>query len=685
MIDYAKVKQQKSDWAGYFSQNDRRGEAAIRFAELGEQAPVNTQYSRGYETLTFNILFKHLRRVQAEAANLDLSLLFYPLDDDTWDERFKDQIQEAETQLLQAAHLGADNATQASLQQRVQRLQEIYANARQHRIEEQKNHQAILNALMLDANKRLAFQQSIRQVYSYGYSVLVIKALPDIQGDEQFQKLEVECLPSPTAAFFDRNATTYTKTDGRFAGYRYDVTRAELMNRYADNKRLMRKLSDWSESKKLEVIEYYYRDKKPDGGLGETIYYTRFIDNLMIEEPVPLYIDLLPVIYHSGLTVWNPEQRQEVTIPFIEPMKDAAKLHNYLGTQIANLAKQTGGRKIIVDKFDLDKLQPPEREDWDNFERRSGLFVRPAKRPDDPPGRDLEVISPMEIPQTLTENFATSKQEVDEIAGAFLSVQGAQDNAVSGVAIDARVRQANLLQNNVVQLHNHTIKIVGEVIKQWLPYVYHQTQTLTVRHKDNSLRRVTINKKLLTGSIKNDLHAMTERYSYELELVGSSKLDEENTREYLTQIYQLSPQAFQLTADLYAQTLDIKDRDVLARRLKTMVDPLVIRFGDGDMNFMEFSSQRQQMQQQAAQANPQMQLIQSKIQNEQAQTQTQQFEAQTKRQQLLSQIEQNSQQLHVELEKLEQHKADSETKNIIALLHAQLEHNNQLLAAFGVK
>lgn len=684
MIEYADVKKHKSEWSGYFSQNDRRGEAAIKFAELGEQSPANTQYARGHETLTFNILFKHLRRVQAEAANLDLSLLFYPLDDDTWDERYKEQLKDLSIELQQAQHVGADNNTLMALQQRLQQIQQIYAKMRQHRIDEQKNHQAILNALMLDADKRLAFQQSIRQVYSYGYSVLVVKALPDTQGDKNFQKLEVECLQSPDAAFFDKNATTYTKTDGRFAGYRYDVTKAELLNRYDDDKALMRRLEDWPSPKKLEVIEYYYRDTKPNGQ-GETIYYARFIDKWLVEKPVPLHIDLLPVIYHSGLTVWNPAEREEVTIPFIVPMQDAAKLHNYLGTQIANLAKQTGGRKVIVDKFDMDKLQPTEQDDWRNFNRRSGLFVRPAKSADAPPGRDVEVISPMEIPQTVTENFAASKQEVDEIAGAFLSVQGAEDNAVSGVAIDARVRQANLLQNNVIQIHNHTIKLVGEVIKQWLPRVYHQEQTLTVRHKDNSLRRVTINKKLITGTIQNNLRTMTDTYSYELELVGSSKLDEENTREYLTQIYQLSPEAFHLTADLYAQTLDIKDRDVLARRLKTMVDSLVIQFGDGDMNFSEFSGQRSQRQQQAQQSNPQMRLMQSKIQNEQAQTETQQFEAQTKRQQLMAQIQQNNQKLSLELEKLQQTKADSETKNIIALLHAQLEHNNQLLSAMGVK
>jgi hypothetical protein len=575
------IKKQFEGWSSYYSDNNNSGGDAIDFIMASKQWDDNVASSRAarnQESLVFNLIIKHLRRIHSQMCEIEFNTTIWPANSES-----------------------------------TERVEEIYA------------YRLIINSIMTHCNALKKYADAGEKCINYGYSFIEINFGYE---NEATTNLEPKIIlhKDPCVAFWDKSALTSTKIDGEFAGFCRKLTKDELIKSYPSLKD-----EGWIKDKENKVYDYWFRDykdhdylllktgvyKREDllnnfekqnvqrGAPKETrkvceIYFQRCTEKKILEGPRKFPTSDLPIIYHHGNTEWHPE-KGEITIPYGNNLKDAQKLHNYLMSQIASQSKNCHGDKYLFSNSNVTTTD--QLENARNINKRDGGFTF---------GGDVNSIrreQPANISPTLIEAASVTKQLVDDINGAMIDSQNAQQTIISGEAIDKVTKNLEIINAFFMKRHYEFVNDCSKIVKQMIPNLYTQERTLLVQDRDGTQKAIVINQDAKTGTLINNIKDIENSYHYDIKAGPSTTMQKDTTIKYLMEVYNTLPQNpfFAATAHIFFRNLDTKDAQELERIAVAMGDPLLIKYSEGRMSLDDFQQAKQQQQQQQEQQQQQMQ------------------------------------------------------------------------------
>lgn len=657
-VKYEKIEKQYEGWLSYYAENKTRGEAAIDFVIAGNQwdgSVVSNRQTKNQESLTFNLLIKHLRRAHTQMSEIEFSLDISPTND-----KYSDNVAE------QAAF------------------------------------RLLLDSILLNDDVLNKFNEAGKKCLNYGMAFAEVNF-----GYENYDTLNLEpktiIHKDPAIAFWDKNALHPTKVDGRFAGFCRTLTDKELIQYYPDLKN-----ANWLKKKDNKVYDYYWRQytdmefvtlntgvqKREDlltaddkqnikRGAERTksriceIYFQRCCENKILEEPRKFPTLDLPIVYHPGMTEWHPK-KGDITMPYCEHMVGSQKLHNFILSQVASQAKNSTGDKWFFTNEHV-KTQG-QRESAQNINKRDGGFTF---------GGDLSQIrreQPAQIAESLLETANLSKQEIDEINGAMIDTQNAQQTVIAGVALDKITHNMEAINMYFMAGHIVFVNQIGKLYRQMIPELYTQERTIIAKKKDGSSQAIMINQDAGTGVLVNNIKDINNNFHYEISAGPSSTMQKENTIKYLLEVYQINPQMFQATAHIFFRNLQTQDSGELTRIAMAMGDPNLIKYSQGEMTFEEYQQAKQQQQQQQMQQQQQLSQMDPQVQSanaiafaEHRKATAAEYNAQTNRIKSLNEAQQKQNDFKLKMVELIMQDGLQNRQQEVNELRAQMDHNQQVI------
>lgn len=699
-IEIETVKKQCDEWRGWYDKNNYRGREAVLFY-LGEQSKVSVTTDRANsnkETLICNLAAKQIKRASAQLMETEFSLNLVPAN-----ESAQQNIQESNAfrKVLQTIMLGDDN----------------------------------INKLVMCGDKCLKF----------GYSFLEINF--ERRGKEDLCLWPVFRLHNdPTIGFWDKSANDPTRADGRFCGMKKIASKEEIFEKlwYVNKKtldgcvhkddnevyyywfreyqkakfRLLKngkyKRSDCIKFEEDDILatekdakfifeslseeEKYAQNNKPSPlekfDQLSCIYFRLLINEKWVI-PAKMYpTDDLPMLYHPGLTEWDGKNSMR-SVPLIEFLKDPQKLHNYLQSQIATIAKNSSSDKWIFMEDHV--LTDTQKEEAREINTREGAFLF---------GGDTSLIRrerPGELPASLMQMAQMSKQEIDEIGGAMIDAQQSDATVISGVAVDKITHNIGLLNLFFLGNHINFVKKVSAIVRQMIPRIITEERVVISKGKDGSGEAIIVNRDMGDGDIQNNIKDINNNFDYGLTPGPNSPMEKENTRNSLREFISINPGAAGLIGDIYMRNLPTQDAGELERRIAAKMDPNLIKYGKGelsDQEYQQISAQQaqQQMQQQinAYKTDPQYQATHEMAMSDtkkadamQADSQTKRLavmeQEKTKRLKIMADARNNLQKIELQIEEMRQKAGIDAGNQQLEMIEKQLKATQQLIDASEIE
>jgi hypothetical protein len=660
-IKYEQIEKQYNGWVDYYKENKVRGEESVDFVIANNQWKddvVTARENKNQESLTFNQIIKHLRRAHSQLGEIEFTL-----------------------------NISATN------------------DKYQDNVAEQTAFRLVLNSILLNDEALDKFNAAGKKCLNYGWSFAEINYRYE---DDNTCNLIPDIIihKDPSIAFWDKNALHPTKVDGRFCGFCRTLSRQELEEAYPSLKKAgwlsptNNKVYDswWREYQEAEFVtlkngtqkrrDLLTPDEKDNIDKKQAvkkrqiceIYFQRCCKGKVLESPrrFPLQ-DFLPLVYHPGMTEWHPK-KGEITLPYGLYMEGAQKLHNYSLSQVASQAKTLTGDKYFFNGQHVSTQS--QREAAKEINSRDGGFVF---------GGDVGTIrreQPAQISPTIIEVAGITKQEIDEVNGAMIDTQNAQQTVIAAKALDKITHNSEAINMYFMEGHIIFVNQIGKLYRQMIPELYTQERALIVKKKDGSGETIVINEDVGTGYLKNNIKDINNNFHYDISAGPSSTMQKENTVKYLLEAYNIPPQNpfFMATAHIFFRNLQSKDAGELERIASAMGDENLIKYSQGEMTLDEYKQAKQmaqqkqlQMQQQMSQLDPQVQSANAIAQAEHRKASADEFNAQTKRIQILNDAQQKQNDFKLKMWDLIMKDGQQSRQQDIDELRAQMEQNQQLI------
>lgn len=679
-ITWEMVEKKIQAWENAYRNNNERGARYIRFALAGDQWEQNVIASRtrqNKESLTFNHCRNSLRQGKRQLKEIDFSINIMPANEEVQ----QDTAQSTAFRLLS---------------------------------------ESIVLGKGIMTNNDLAAEKMME----YGYSFLEV-SFEEENANTLNQVPITRFHKDPSIAGWDLKASHPCKIDGDFCYLKKKLTKRELFGKYPK----LRKNKKLDINKKENiVVDYWYRsrepaeyvllstgsykridlltsdDKKkrmsqeeassheafnnlPSGSLElvreshiSKIYFKRFLNKEVIEEERLYPTDDLPLAYHPGLTFWHPELG-DFTSPFIENLEGAQKLHNYIQSQIATQAKNCSGDKWIFGKQHIISAQ--QRKNARDINKVEGGLEFAGDT------NSIRREPSAQISESLIATAQLTMTEIDELSGARADTQNAQQQVLSGKAIDKLTHSQDSLNVDIEKAHILFVDTVAKLIGQMIPRLVTEERTIVAKNKDGSGQLIVINQLLPTGEIKNNVKDIFSNFSNEIIGSPSSTMENENTVRYLSQIYQISPSFFEVTKDIYMRSLKSKDAGELERRAAATIDPNLISYSQGMMSQQDFQNHQQQQQQQQMQQQLQISQMNPEAQNKRSLAEAHhrkaavaEQDAITKRLQVLTKMQHEQDKLKVSYVDLMIQAKGQHNEHTLGVLQQQMALNDQLIQSY---
>ena len=188
-VDNEVVKKQIEAWKSRFTDNNERGRDMIGFITQGDQwesVQTSERWLANKESLTFNICWKEMKRMKSQIKEIEFSVDVFP-------------------------------TTKQS----------------EENVEETNAFRILMDNIVLERSVISKVSETFEKCVDYGYSF----------GQVDFRRISNDDLSlypvyiahkDPSMGFWDLNAYTPTKIDGRYAGISRVLTGKELKRKYTD-------------------------------------------------------------------------------------------------------------------------------------------------------------------------------------------------------------------------------------------------------------------------------------------------------------------------------------------------------------------------------------------------------------------------------------------------------------------
>ncbi len=686
-IEIETIEKQYGAWHSAYAQNDQRARDTINFAQLNDQwdsTVASNRIANNKESLTFNLIEKHINRIKAQMREVEFKLNVAPTNKES-----------------------------------------------QQNVEETNAFRLILNSLLLSDDSVSRITDCGDKCIEYGYSVAEIN-FEYISRNSLFAMPTIRVHKDPAIAFWDLNAKHSTRIDGRFAGLYKTASKEELVEKFNLTGR-----ESYLLEKENKVYYYWFRDQRPatfcllttgeykrkdllditdkqmlqtqegaellfemldaDDKLAQKspwplefvqdidcIYFQVMCNKKLMVKPKLFPLDtFLPIIYHPGFTVWDAVSKYDATFPLAFNLMDPQKLHNYVQSQIATMTKYATGDKWIMQQDHV--LTETQQQQAKEINSNEGAFVF---------GGDITTIrreTPQELPASYLQMSEQVKSEINEISGAMTEGQNSDTTDVSGVALSKITHNIGLMNIRFISQHIVFVRAICSVYKEMLPKIVTEERTLIVKKVDSSTQAIVVNQDVGTGEIKNNIKDINNNFYYDIVAGPSSEMQKENTIKWLSQYYAIDPTFAANSKDIFMRNLPTPDAGELELRAAATIDPSLIKYSQGEMSKEDYAQAQKVQQEQAKKEqqemmamDPNVMTAQAAVKAEENKGQAMQLSAetnrmaqtekvQTDRMKIMSDAQIAVNNLKVKIMQLQQDKELGDTSNMIELLQKELD------------
>lgn len=452
-----------------------------------------------------------------------------------------------------------------------------------------------------------------RDTLSGGFSGA--KVYTDYTNDKAFhQDIFVERVFDPTMTYWDPMARADDKSDGRYCGQNFPMTKDEFLEMFGKEKEKDFNHSDgvggfrWNyrdQDEEIIVISDYYekeraketivmladnqimtkkehkefldgwdRFEQPPVVIAERETFTtqikryRICDTEILEESITDY-DSLPIVFFDGNSILakageNSNIRQ-VTRPIVYQAKGAQKMKNLAGQVLANEIETLMQSKFMIPG---EGIHPDYKDAWKTPQKASTLVYNAFK--DDDPNIPLpppQVVQRTPIPPELSQTFMGMDTTIQNILGSFdPSIAKLGEREVSGIAIQESLSLSNSAAMPYVIGYLKGLQGVANRILELIPKVYVTPRTIPVLTKEGKKDYVLINQE---GGIEFDY----DKDALQVKVTAGPSFGSQQAKalKEMTSLMQVSPQFAQFMTVEGLPTLldnmDFRGIDALKKKL----------------------------------------------------------------------------------------------------------------------
>lgn len=433
----------------------------------------------------------------------------------------------------------------------------------------------------------------------------------------------IKSIPNPLAVVWDPNSKLPTREDAMWCFVVEPMTHEAFKDAYPDatvtdfdTSNIPDDASRWVGTDMVQVAEYYV--KKPvkktfaemqDGSVidvtdmdksqklflpikreVERDCYTveRYLLNgvEVLEGPEVLPTQYIPIITVCGEVTYIGDRI--VRTGLIRYSKDAQRMYNYWrSVQIESVQLQTKA-PFMATMTQIENYLPY----WQNANKANYAFLPYDTDESAPPPQR---VAPPVSSSGMGQEIALAAEDMKATTGIYDAALGAKSNETSGVAIEARQREADV--GSATFFDNLALGILhtGRILVEMIPQVYTGERVIRLLNEDGSEaweqinRQVTINGELV---VLNDLSV--GRYDVRVTTGPSYTTRRLEAADAMLKFAQAVPNSGALIGDLIAQSQDWPKADMIAERLRKALPP----------GFAEDEEDGQQQQAQQAQPDP---------------------------------------------------------------------------------
>lgn len=300
----------------------------------------------------------------------------------------------------------------------------------------------------------------------------------------------------------------------------------------------------------------------------------------VIDGPTQIMSTDIPVPRAAGRTL--EVDGYTVLQGLIRHAKDAMTMANYwlstMAESLTNMPKApwVGTAKMFEDYKDY----------WQNSSRVNYAFLPYTPDPDAPGGKPERQAPPF-MPDAAFTQYRLMTEDIQNTTGLQEASLGIQGNEKSGVAIDARDRQADIQTFEFVDNFNDFLAQVGRVILQMIPNVYDTRRIIRILNPDGTTTEAILNDRKRDPqdpfNVLTDNDLSKGKYDIRIEVGPSFTTKRQETARQMLEIMKLLNPAQQAAlAPSLVNSLDVVGKDEMVSVLKKLAPPGVIPPEEGE-------------------------------------------------------------------------------------------------------
>lgn len=519
----------------------------------------------------------------------------------------------------------------------------------------------IYNGLIRQAQKRAAVT---KPVITAAESAVIcgignFRVVTQYLRDNPFhQELGLEAIHNPLAVVWDANAREVTRADAQHVYIREALTRPAFKKKYpgaredsfsGDEHDQSQATYAWTSKDSITVAEYFEvgSEKAPYALLqsGAVVRLDRLPDRIKHDTDKNVLFDIIsqaamPILRikegDARKVTWKKmtglevlEERDWITgdipviavvgeqvhfhdrtvrVSLIRYAKAAQKIYNYGVNAQLEMAMNAPKAPYLLGTSQLPEGKGATLWAEANKGNKPYLPYNDAKNPNRP------VREPGPQPSSALQAIIfQAAEDLKATTGIYDAALGNRSNETSGIAINARQREAetgtNLFSDNLEASLTHA----GRIMVDAIPRIYDSERILRITGDDGSEEEIAVNKRIMEGGVIGVINDLTVgRYDLSVNIGPSATTKRQEALQGMERVLSGSPQMLAQFFDLWVENMDFPGAEAFAKRARKLLPPGLAEVRDEDQT----PEQKQAQEAQASAAQEQEQLGKAKVEAE---------------------------------------------------------------------
>lgn len=452
----------------------------------------------------------------------------------------------------------------------------------------------------------LAYDTAIDHAVTGGFGFFRIDM--DYAHEETFDlEARIRRVPNPFMVHWDVNSTEFDSSDWEYAFVSEFLTPEKFEQRYpkaskADFEGDLRDDANyWLQDDNIRVAEYWERKEKTRKIVllsdGITMRVDRYEANKELFDILGVYpVRERDATYHevtrrliSGVEVLEEDEWPGSMIPIvpvwgeevfsdgrryfrsmIRDAKDPQRMFNFWRSAATELVALAPRAPWLIQEGSL-PIDEKERAKWGSANTRSHAYL--SYRGDKPDRMQFA-----SVPAGAIQEALNASDDMKAIIGIYDSALGARSNEISGRAILARQREADVSNFHFIDNLSRAIRHGGRILVDLIPAIYSQRQSIRILGEDEAEKVIALanGEQGLQGDNGERLYNLAVgKYDVSVSSGPSYQTQREETTAFLLEIMRQVPGAAAILGDMVVDYLDFPNADKIAERLRMLLPPQV--------------------------------------------------------------------------------------------------------------